>query len=302
MTVPDFQTIMLPLLQAVGDRQIHRVADLIDRLADEFRLTEAERAERLPSGRTPRFTNRVAWARTYLGKAGLLEAPARGAVRITERGSQLLAERPARIDLRFLTRYPEIVAFRQRSDPGGAVIVDDAPVSAETPDEAIARAHTQLQAVLADEVLTRIKALSPQFFEKLVLELLVAMGYGGTIQDAAHVVGQSGDGGIDGVIKEDKLGLDMIYVQAKRWDNTVGRPTVQAFAGSLQGYRATKGVLITTATFSTEARDYVERIGTRIVLIDGPTLARLMIEHNVGVAVASNYQIKRIDSDYFSEG
>jgi restriction system protein len=220
-------------------------------------------------------------------------------MRITERGRALLADNPPRIDIRLLSRYPEFVAFRERSTPTEAPVEAtqlEQAVAVETPEELIENAHRQLQAALADELLTRIKAQSPRFFEKLVLELLVAMGYGGSLQDAAQVVGQSGDAGIDGVIKEDKLGLDMIYVQAKRWDATVGRPEIQGFAGSLDGYRARKGVFITTAAFSKEAQGYVERIDKRIVLIDGPSLARLLIEHNVGVTVASAYQIKRIEA------
>lgn len=304
MPVPDFQSITLPLLQLLKDGAAHRLSDVTEQIADQFQLTEAERSELLPSGQR-RLLNRVAWARTYMGKAGLLEGVGRGSMRITPRGQELLAEHPSRIDIRLLSRYPEFVTFRERSTSTPASVEEPqgepTVLSSETPEELIDKAHRQLQAALADELLVRIKAQSPRFFEKLVLELLVAMGYGGTLQDAAQVVGQSGDGGIDGVIKEDKLGLDMIYVQAKRWDNTVGRPVVQGFAGSLDGYRARKGVFITTGTFSKDAREYVERIDKRIVLIDGPTLARLLIEHNVGVTVASAYQIKRVDSDYFSE-
>jgi restriction system protein len=203
---------------------------------------------------------------------------------------------------KLLNRYPEFVSLRARA----AVSVPDDPATqdasaTETPEEAIERAHHQHVTALADDLLLRVKALSPGTFEKLVVELLLAMGYGGTMQDAGQVVGQSGDGGIDGVIKEDKLGLDMIYVQAKKWDATVGRPVVQGFAGSLQGFRARKGVFITTAAFSADARQYVERIDTRVVLIDGTMLARLMIEHNVGVTATATYQIKRVDSDYFAE-
>ena len=249
-------------------------------------------------------------------QAHVLEATGRGSVCITDRGRELLADRPDRIDRALLSRYPEFRDFLSRSRrqqvvaEGSAMatgLVDnsasrrDSHEADEAPEEAIARAVRQINEALADELLAQIKQLPASFFEKLVLDLLVAMGYGGTLEDASTVVGQSGDGGIDGIIKEDKLGLDMIYVQAKRWENVVGRPIVQGFAGSLQGVRASKGVLLTTARFSADARDYVERIATRIVLIDGPTLARLMIEHNVGVAAASTYQIKRIDSDYFSE-
>jgi restriction system protein len=304
MAVPDFQSIMLPLLQALQDGQTHRYADVAEQLADHFQLTESERLELLPSGAQRRFLNRVGWARTYLAKAALLAGVERGSIQITNAGRSLLAEHPQRIDIRFLNRYPEFVAFRERTvqpPPKNGPGTDDGGVSSETPQELIERAHRQLQATLAEELLATIKTQSPGFFEKLVLQLLLAMGYGGTLQDAAQVVGQTGDGGIDGVIKEDKLGLDMIYVQAKRWDNVVGRPVVQGFAGSLDGYRARKGVFITTGNFSRDAHDYVDRIDKRIVLIDGPMLARLLIDHNVGVTVASSYQIKRVDSDYFGE-
>jgi restriction system protein len=292
---------MLPLLRAVADGQPHRSSELRETLERSMGLTDADRRERLPSGRQQRFVNRVAWARTYLAKAGLVEIP-RGTVRITERGRVLLNKNPTRVDMRLLNRYPEFVSFRARA----AVTLPSDPTTpdgsgTETPEEAIERAHHQHLTALADDLLLRVKALSPSTFERLVVELRLTMGHGGTMEDAGQVVGRSGDGGLDGVIKEDKLGLDMIYVQAKKWDATVGRPAVQGFAGSLQGYRATKGVFITTAAFSSDAREYVERIETRVVLIDGTMLARLMIEHNVGVTATATHQIKRVDSDYFAD-
>jgi restriction system protein len=286
--IPNFQSVMLPLLALLNDGQPHRTVDLINQIGEQFQLTEGQVMERLPSGQ-PRLANRVGWARTYMGRAGLVESVARGSVRITERGKELLAERPERIDTRLLTRYPEFVAFQARSATAPEPTPGHGTSTSETPDETIERADRQLRAALAEELLARVKRASPHFFERLVLDLLVAMGYGGTFQDAARVVGQSGDGGIDGVIKEDKLGLDMIYVQAKRWEGTVGRPVVQGFAGSLDGYRARKGVLITTGTFSKDAQDYVGRIEKRLVLIDGPALANMLIEYDVGVAVAAAY-------------
>src|SRR5438105_9265815 len=302
MTVPDFQTIMLPLLLQLSDGKPHRLSDLVDQIADTFGLTPDDRRERLPSGQA-RLLNRVAWARTYLGKACLLETAGRGSVRITDRGKDLLAEKPARVDMRLLNRYPEYRAFREQSGASQADqdSTSDEPSQTETPEEMIERAHRQLGKSMADDVLTLIKSRSPRFFEKLVLDVLVAMGYGGTLEDAARVLGQTGDGGVDGVIKEDRLGLDVIYVQAKRWDGTVGRPEVQGFAGSLEGYRARKGVFITTGSFSSDARNYVDRIDKRIVLIDGSMLAGLMLQYNVGVSVAASYDVKRIDSDYFSD-
>jgi len=278
------------------------MSDLIERLASEFHLSSEERSALLPSGASRVFASRVGWARTYLGKAGLLETPARGAIRLTLRGKGLLEEAPVRVDSQVLLRYPEFVAFKERT-PSIPVVPSNAGADAivETPDEAMGRAHTQLQESLIDDVMSRIRGSSPKFFEKLVLDVLVAMGYGGSLQDAARVVGQSGDGGIDGVIKEDKLGLEMIYIQAKRWEGQVGRPQIQSFAGSLEGFRARKGVFITTSAFSRDARDYVERIDKRIVLIDGSMLARLMIEHDVGVTVIETFHVRRVDSDYFTE-
>ncbi|MDP8923243.1 MAG: restriction endonuclease [Chloroflexota bacterium] len=307
MTIPEFQTFMLPMLRLLADGQARHMSELRDLLAQEFGVTEAERQALMPSGRTRLFDNRVAWARTDLGQAGALESPSRGVVRITDRGREILADNPARVDRTYLGRYSEFQDFRLRTRAtdarrnGGTNIqaANDEPTA--TPDESIERAYDLHQKALASEILTRVKALSPGFFEKLVVELLVAMGYGGTRRDAARVVGQSGDGGIDGEINEDRLGLDKVYVQAKRWDNSVGRPVVQAFAGSLMGRQANKGVLITTGTFTADAEAFVRNLPTRIVLIDGQQLAMLMIEHNVGVSVVSTYQMKRVDSDYFAE-
>jgi restriction system protein len=301
VAIPDYQTIMLPLLKLLADGHVHALSTLADQIAQQFSLTLEDRNRLLPSGVSRTFDSRVGWAATYMSKAGLFERPRRSHLQITGRGKELLSQNPARVDNDVLSRYPEFLAFKQRSSPKLPPPLEQEAITEGSPRETIDQAYLQLQAALADDLLARIKALPPHFFEKLVIDLLVEMGYGGTIQDAAQVVGQSGDGGIDGVIKEDKLGLDTIYVQAKRWDNTVGRPVVQGFAGSLVGKQASKGVFITTATFSADARAYVEHLPVRIVLIDGPTLAGYMIEHNVGVSIAETYQIKRVDSDYFIE-
>lgn len=249
----------------------------------------------------------MAWARVYLGKAGLLETARRGVLRITASGLEVLGEHPARIDVKFLERFPEFVAFRTaRAHAGGEQQPETgAPKTGEseqTPEEALDVAYGRLRATLEADLLEQIKAATPTFFESLVIDLLVAMGYGGSIADAGQAVGRSGDGGIDGIIKEDRLGLDAIYVQAKRWENTVGRPDIQRFAGALQGHRARKGVFITTSSFSRDARDYAAAIDSKIVLIDGPELTKLMIDHNVGVSAGRSYEIKKIDSDYFAEG
>lgn len=302
MAIPDYQTCMLPFLRLLGDGQEHSLREAEEALAAHFSLTEVERAELLPSGQQGIFKNRIGWARTYLKKAGLLEAPKRGAFKITDRGRQTLASGPARIDGKYLEQFSEFMEFRaaSRSAPGDAEL-PEAPSPAATPEEAIELAHQGLREQLGQELLTRILGCSPGFFEQLVVELLVKMGYGGSRRDAGERIGQTGDGGIDGIIKEDRLGLDTLFIQAKRWQGTVGRPEIQKFVGALQGQRARKGVFITTSAYSAEARDYVNRIDTKVVLIDGRQLTELMIDFDVGVSVSATYIIKRADSDYFEE-
>ena len=303
MEIPDYQAIMLPLLRCMGDGEDHESKELTRALAAEFNLNEDERKERLPSGQQTVIANRVGWAKTYLKNAGLIEQPKRGIARITEEGKRVLAENDIdRIDSKWLERYPSYLEFRNRQrKPGPADIVPEVD-PARTPEETVETSFETMQDALADEVLDQVKNCSPQFFERLVVELLVAMGYGGSIEDAGRAVGRSGDGGIDGIIKEDKLGLDVICVQAKRWDsNSVGRPAVQAFAGSMEPHRAKKGVFITTSRFSKDALEYVTQAERKIVLIDGERLAKLMIEHNVGVTAYRSFVLKRLDSDYFEE-
>ena len=307
MPVPDFQTLMLPVLKAYGDGGERASADAVDPIAEQFHLTADELAERLPSGRQTRFRNRIAWAHGYLKQAGLLESPRRGRYRITARGREVLATNPARIDIAFLERYPEFQEFRGRTAtntaiaPGSATLALGATEAELTPDEQVRAGAERHRTLLAGLLLERVKQAPPAFFENLVVKLLVAMGYGGSQEDAAKVVGRAGDSGIDGVIKEDPLGLDSIYVQAKRWDAPVGRPTVQQFAGALQGQRAHKGVLITTSTFTREAMDYVAGLQSTIILVDGPQLAQLMIDYGIGVADVETIRLKRIDEDYFTE-
>lgn len=293
---------MLPFLQHLADGQEHTLRDAEESLAAHFALSPAERAERLPSGQQGVFKNRIGWARTYLKKAALLESPRRAVFRITERGLQTLASKPARIDGKYLEQFPEFMEFRDASryDSGLAIPVE-LPPSRTTPEEAIEAAHQGLRDQLAAELLARILGCSPTFFEQLVVELLVKMGYGGSRKDAGERIGQSGDGGIDGIIKEDRLGLDTIFIQAKRWQGSVGRPEIQKFVGALQGQRAKKGVFITTSSYTADAADYASRIDTKVVLIDGKQLAGLMIDFDVGVAPAATYIVKRIDSDYFEE-
>jgi restriction system protein len=302
MPIPDYQTCMLPFLRFLEDGDEHSLREAEESLAAHFALTPAERAALLPSGQQGIFKNRIGWARTYLKKSGLLESPKRGIFKISDRGAQALAANPARIDVKYLEQYPEFIEFRDIPRPGR-----DAPEPAEaitpktTPEESIELAHQGLREQLAQELLSRILACSPTFFEQLVVELLVKIGYGGSRKDAGERIGQTGDGGIDGIIKEDRLGLDTIFIQAKRWQGSVGRPEIQKFVGALQGQRAKKGVFITTSSYTTEAMEYASRIDTKVVLIDGKQLARLMIDFDVGVSVSASYVVKRIDSDYFEE-
>lgn len=303
VAIPDYQAVMLPLLRYLADGREHKIGDVVEGLGEEFRLTGEEKQKLLGSGQQTVILNRAGWARTYLKKAGLIEYTRRGFFRITERGQSALASKPARIDVKFLEQFPEFVAFRELrhekagdSQQGSIVAPADA-----TPEESLDAAYQRLRADLEVEVLEQVKAASPAFFERLVVDLLVRMGYGGSREDAGQAVGRSGDGGIDGIIKEDRLGLDAIYIQAKRWEATVGRPEIQKFAGALQGHRARKGVFITTSSFSNDAIEYVARIDSKVILIDGDSLANYMIEHGVGVSTAQSYAIKKIDSDYFSE-
>lgn len=303
MAIPDYQSLMLPLLKLTKGGQEHTLHEAINSLAKEFSLLEDELKEILPSGQQTIFHNRVGWARTYLVKSGLLESQKRGFFNITKRGIDILVENPSRIDNRFLMQFPEYVEFkntkRAKSEEKND-IADEIETSA-TPEESLETAYQTIRNALATEILYKVKFCSPSFFERLVVELLVAMGYGGTLQDAGKAVGKSGDGGIDGIIKEDRLGLDVIYLQAKRWEGNVSRPEIQKFAGALLGNQARKGVFITTSDFTKEAKEYVKTISSNIILIGGDELAELMIDYNVGVSVATTYEIKKIDSDYFSE-
>ncbi len=299
MAIPDYQSIMLPLLKYAGDGGEHSLRETIEFLAGEFKLSESDREVMLPSGRQATFDNRVGWARTYLKKAGLLHSTRRAYFKITDRGLSVLDNRPEKIDNRFLRQFPEFVDFQS---PGNAT---DPPIVVDpedTPEERIEALFSQLQKELAKELLETVIRCSPDFFEQLVVDLIVKMGYGGTRKDAGQAIGKSGDGGIDGIIKEDRLGLDIVYIQAKRWDaSSISRPEIQKFAGALQGQRARKGIFITTSRFTKGAIEFAQAIDTKIVLIDGKLLAQLMIDFNIGVNPFASYEIKRIDSDYFSE-
>jgi restriction system protein len=300
MTIPDFQTIMLPLLKFLSDGYEHSTRETIEHIIDYFKLSEEEKRELLPSGRQPMIDNRVGWSRTYLKKAGLIDSARRGWLKITERGRDVLKENPPVIDVKYLERFPELIEFRTIRKHGQET-VEQEHYKNQTPSELLESGYERIRSALAQDLLESIKGCSYEFFERLVVELLLNMGYGGSRKDAGEAIGKSGDGGVDGIIKEDKLGLDVIYLQAKRWDGTVGRPEIQKFVGALHGQRAKKGIFITTSDFSKDAKDYVSNIETKIVLIDGQTLAQYMIDNDVGVSKLATYEIKRIDSDYFVE-
>jgi restriction system protein len=302
MPIPDYETLMLPLLQMAAEttgQEVPLVA-AVDKLAKHFRLTDEDRQELLPSGGTFKFSSRVSWARTYLQKAGLLEATKRSHFRITDRGRTVLKNNPVRIDGNLLSQFEEFREFQGRKKERKSDKVEIPAGFAETPIESLATQYERLREALASEVLERVKKCSPQFFERLVILLLVRMGYGGSLKDAGQAIGKSKDGGIDGVIRQDKLGLDNIYVQAKRWnDKAVGSPDIDQFAGALSKMKATKGIFITTSSFTKDALASV--YSSQIILIDGSQLAAYMIDHDVGVSIASTYEIKRVDSDFFEE-
>ena len=305
MAIPDYQTCMLPFLRFLGDNTEHSIRETEESLAKHFNLTDAERAELLQSGQQGIFKNRIAWAKTYLKKACLVEIPRRGFSKITPRGLGVLEKNPVRIDGRFLEQFPEFMYYRDNGKDANEVKTDselpEAIPSTVTPEEAIELAYQGLRRQLAQELLAVVLSCSPTFFEQLVVDLLVKMGYGGSRRDAGERIGQTGDGGIDGIIKEDRLGLDAIFIQAKRWQGSVGRPEIQKFVGALQGQRARKGVFITTSWYTAEAIDYASRIDTKVVLLDGKALSALMIDFDIGVAASAAYVVKRIDSDYFEE-
>lgn len=300
MAVPEFQCFLQPLLEFASDEQEHSISQAREALATTMRMTEEDLREMLPSGTQRRFDNRVAWAKSYLVQARALESPSRGRFRITVRGKELLKQGHERIDVSVLNQYPEFVEFHSPNHGQTEAGLHEESHT-ETPEEALQQAYQSIRADLAGELLSRIQANSPAFFERLVVDLMIALGYGGSRADAGRSIGKSGDGGIDGIINEDRLGLDVIYVQAKRWEGTVGRPEVQRFVGALHGKRARKGVFITTSKFSPEAEKYVMAIEPKVSLIDGRRLTELMMDHQLGVSGVTSYHIQRIDSDYFEE-
>jgi restriction system protein len=292
MTIPTYEQVMLPLLKIAGDKQEHSKRQAVEKLAVDFRLTPNDRRVMLPSGREELFANRVGWASTYLKKANLVEMTRWGYFKITDRGIELLNQNPTKIDAKYLYHYKEFKDFINPSQE-----LEPNPGS---PEEMVGTAYENLNNNLALDVLQQLKKVTPKLFEQIVVDLLVKMGYGGSQKDAGEAIGGVNDEGIDGIIKEDKLGLDTIYIQAKRWDNfVVGRPEVQKFAGALQGKRAKKGIFITTSKYTNEAHEYAKAIENKIILIDGTQLAQFMIDFNIGVSTVNTYAIKKIDNDYF---
>ena len=302
MGVPDFQSFFKPLLEFAADGEEHSIREAREVIARSMSLSEADLSELLPSGTQTKFDNRVAWARSYFVQAKVIESTRRGYFRITDRGRELLAKRHSRIDIRILDQYPEFVEFHSPSrDNDSQASREIAPTQTETPEETLQKAYQNIRNELRAELLSRVKTNSPRFFESLVVDLMIAMGYGGSKVDAGKALGQTGDEGVDGIIKEDRLGLDVIYLQAKRWEGTVGRPEIQRFVGALHGKRARKGVFITTGRFSEDAVEYVNNIDPKVILIDGRVLSDLMIDFDLGTTTAASYELKRIDSDYFGE-
>lgn len=302
MSIPDFQSVMLPLMQYASDEKEHTLRETIEFLSNKFGLNEEERAELLPSGSQVIFDNRVGWAKTHLSKAGLLSSPRRSFFVITDRGHEVLNKKPTLINMALLRQFPEYVEFTKSTKKKDLIIKKDKSedlFSQNTPEEILEYSYQELRNTLAVDVLERIKAISSSAFERLVVELLVKMGYGGSIKDAGQATRKGKDEGIDGIIKEDKLGLDIIYVQAKKWEGVVGRPEIQKFVGALAGQGAKKGIFITTSYFSNDALEYIPRNETKIVLIDGKSLAQLMIDYNLGVTPSKIFEVKKIDSDYF---
>lgn len=303
MPIPDFQSVMLPLLEVLSDGKEWRMRDVTETLASRFHLTSQEQEEMLPSGQQTLFSNRVGWAKTHLKGAGLISNPTRGKVSLSEEGRRVLTTSPQSINCRFLRQYPSYIELvgRPRADEGPANAITPEADTEQTPLELMDKSFQALRRATVDELLLKLRECSPEFFEKVVVRLLEAMGYGGVAGEAL-VTGRSGDAGIDGIIKEDKLGLDVVCIQAKRWEGTVGRPVIQGFVGSMDFVRARKGVILTTSQFSRDAIDFVDRIeGKKVVLIDGPQLADLMIDHNVGVLPTKAYELKEVSNDFFDE-
>ena len=301
MAIPDFQTLMLPVLRSAANGEV-KISDVVRQLGVELALTEAELSELLPSGKETRFSNRVNWAKSYLGKAGLVTLTKRAHFEISEAGAKVLAAPPARINIKFLEQFPGFNAFKESTaGTSAAGASPEEPLKNLTPDEVIRSAYDALNQSLSVELLSKVQAAPAEFFERLVVQLLVAMGYGGSAIEAGRAIGKSGDGGVDGVIDQDALGLDRIYVQAKRYatDNKVPAAAIRDFFGSLDRFKATKGLFVTTSAFTPAAKETAEQLSKRIVMVDGQQLTRLMIRYGIGCRVEETIVIKQIDEEFF---
>jgi restriction system protein len=300
MAVPTYEAMMLPLLQIIEKNGLINRSKAVELIAQKLNLTDEETTEMLPSGKFTKISDRVGWTRTYLRKAGLIDYPQRGLAIITERGKKVLLAKPEKIDNEYLCQFPEFKEFLESSQLQENSSQKE-NLSTETPDEILETVHLTLKNTVLAEMIEKIKSCSPYFFEKLVVDIVLKLGYGGSHKDAGRAIGKSGDEGIDGVINEDRLGLDSIYLQAKRWEGNVSRPEIQKFAGALQGKRARKGIFITTSDFTAEAKEYIKQIDSKIILISGKELAELMWEYNIGLSITQTYETKKLESDYFSE-
>lgn len=300
MPIPDYQSLMLSVLQSAAQGEV-KLGDVVKSLAQELALTDDEAAELLPSGQQTVFANRVGWAKTYLKKAGLLEPTRRGYFRITDRGQEVLHSSPPHIDNAYLMQFEGFQQFKERAGDDAEVPDAQAPEETHTPDEVMRSAHRQIEAALAQELLDRILAAPPDFFERLIINLLISMGYGGSAKEAGRALGRSGDDGVDGVIDQDVLGLDRVYVQAKRYapGNSIGPSAIRDFFGSLDRHKANKGLFVTTSTFSASAKEIADFLSKRIVLIDGKLLATLMIRYNVGCRIEEALYLKKVDEEFF---
>tara|TARA_B110000003_G_C16509893_1_gene480771 strand:+ start:39 stop:944 length:906 start_codon:yes stop_codon:yes gene_type:complete len=299
--IPDYESIMLPLLDLLSDNEVHTLNECHNKLAIHFNLTDEEIRQLLPSGKQPTFRNRLGWARTYMQKAGLVESPKRANYKITDRGLAIMSKNLNKIDGSVLKEFPEFIDFQSKKNPNLSPIANTNLTQKDSPEEEIEYAYEKLKNDTGIELLNTIKSCSPDFFERLVIDLLISMGYGGSRKDAGEAMGKSGDGGIDGIIKEDKLGLDVIYLQAKRWENTVPIKEIRDFTGALASKKARKGIFITTSNFPKSAYEFITQVDYKIILIDGELLTELMFEYNLGVTVENTYTVKSIDSDYFVE-
>jgi restriction system protein len=301
-SIPTYEQFMLPLLRFLSDGEVKKLVDAYDHLSSHFNLNDEQRRVLLPSGNQSVVENRIGWAKTYLKKAQVIDYPKRGVMSITQRGLDLLATNPAALTQQTLTKYDEFKQFKNKVNNSRGQKQETQQQELEsTPTETLELAYSTLRSDLAEDLLRQVKSMSPTFFERLVVDLMIALGYGGSRREAGQATSRSSDGGIDGIISEDRLGLDVIYLQAKRWEDSVSRPELQKFAGALQGVRAKKGVFITTSSFTQGAREYVSNVESKIILIDGQALADLMIDFNVGVSTKMKYEVKTIDSDYFTE-